>query len=107
MEVANLLLSLNLLMPNATTMKPDTYLCSSIPSPDTTAFITQFDPIASSETAHHIMIYGCDQPGYELKSGEQTIWQCGLEYDPEIDQYHYGPICPDKMQPRQGFRQPF
>lgn len=37
-----------------------------------TYFITGFQPNASMNTAHHMLLYGCGQPG-----SDKEIWNCG------------------------------
>lgn len=55
-------------------------------------YITGFEPNASMETAHHILIYGCTKPG-----SAKSVWNCGemanAGKDPDT-----APACQDGTQ---------
>ncbi|XP_076028651.1 peptidylglycine-alpha-hydroxylating monooxygenase isoform X2 [Oratosquilla oratoria] len=62
-----------LLMPNVTPEKAETYFCTPIRiDPTQEYYITAFQPNASMETAHHMLLYGCTTPGTS-----QEVWNCG------------------------------
>ena len=53
-----------LLMPAVKPDREETYLCTPIRlDTDLTFFIVGFKPNASMHTAHHMLIYGCEEPG--------------------------------------------
>jgi hypothetical protein len=44
--------------------EPETYLCAPLRLDDnTTHYITGFDPQAEMGTAHHMLLFGCKEPG--------------------------------------------
>jgi len=62
-----------LLMPAVKPDREETYLCTPIRlDTDLTFFIVGFKPNASMHTAHHMLIYGCEEPG-----SEAPVWNCG------------------------------
>ena len=63
-----------LLMPKVNPSHEESYICTPIKvSEDETYYIKGFQPNATGHTAHHMLIYGCDEPG----SNEEPIWNCG------------------------------
>ena len=40
-----------------------------------------FEPKAQMHTAHHLLLFGCDAPGFvddeAQQAGKQWTWQCG------------------------------
>lgn len=40
-------------------------------------FIVEYLPNATKETAHHILIYGCEYPGYAERDTPRAVWDCG------------------------------
>uniref|UniRef100_A0A6Q2WPB6 Peptidylglycine alpha-amidating monooxygenase n=1 Tax=Esox lucius TaxID=8010 RepID=A0A6Q2WPB6_ESOLU len=55
--------SLDIRMPGVTPLTSDSYLCIAVPVPTTReAYIVDFEPHASMETAHHMLLYGCRTP---------------------------------------------
>ncbi|KAK2718647.1 hypothetical protein QYM36_005852 [Artemia franciscana] len=53
--------------------KPETYFCTPIRiDSKKDYYITGFKPNATSLTAHHMLIYGCEAPG-----SKQPVWNCG------------------------------
>jgi len=63
----------NLLMPNVVPPKPETYFCTPIRiDTETDYYIVGFVPNATMHTAHHMLIYGCEEPG-----SEDEVWNCG------------------------------
>ncbi|KAL0278431.1 UNVERIFIED_CONTAM: hypothetical protein PYX00_000255 [Menopon gallinae] len=62
-----------LLMPNVKPSRPELYLCTPIRvNSEQSYFITSFEPNATMETAHHMIIYGCRTPG-----SRKAVWNCG------------------------------
>lgn len=37
----------------------------------------EYLPNATKETAHHILIYGCEAPGYTERDTPRAVWDCG------------------------------
>ncbi|XP_064799611.1 peptidyl-glycine alpha-amidating monooxygenase A isoform X2 [Oncorhynchus masou masou] len=53
--------------------RSDTYLCVAVPVPTTRdAYIVDFEPHASMDTAHHMLLYGCRTP-----VSTTNYWDCG------------------------------
>jgi peptidylglycine monooxygenase len=85
-EISN---TLNILMPNAVASHVDDYLCASFEmDKDQATYITAFNPSATSKDAHHILLYGCTEPGSEKK-----IWNCGEMANTDEVSYETGPTC--------------
>merc|ERR1719352_1240360 len=62
-----------LLMPRVHPHQAESYLCTPIRvDTDVTYSITGFRPNATKMTAHHMLIYGCEEPG-----AESPTWNCG------------------------------
>jgi len=62
-----------LLMPYAKPTEPETYLCTTIRlDENNTYYITGFDPQADMGTAHHMLLFGCKDPGQR-----ETLFSCG------------------------------
>lgn len=60
-------------MPNVRPNTPELYLCTPVRIDYTkNYYITGFEPNATMETAHHILIYGCTKPG-----SAKPVWNCG------------------------------
>ncbi|XP_045539131.1 peptidylglycine alpha-hydroxylating monooxygenase [Papilio machaon] len=69
------------LMPNVWPHKDELYLCTPIRiSPSTNFYIVGFQPKASMHTAHHMLLYGCLQPG-----GNESVWNCGEMQNNDAD----------------------
>ncbi|GFO46325.1 peptidylglycine alpha-hydroxylating monooxygenase-like [Plakobranchus ocellatus] len=64
---------INMLMPGVKPTVPDTYLCKSVKMEDDHTYITGFIPNADANIAHHVLLYGCEEPGAE----PGRIWNCG------------------------------
>ncbi|XP_022176831.1 peptidylglycine alpha-hydroxylating monooxygenase [Myzus persicae] len=63
----------SLLMPNVRPKKMDLYLCTPIRiDPSKSYFIVGFEPKAHGHTSHHMLLYGCSEPG-----SEDPVWNCG------------------------------
>lgn len=60
-------------MPGVTPTESDTYLCKSYRLPeDDEAYVVDFRPHASMDTAHHMLLFGCGSP-----SSTEEYWDCG------------------------------
>lgn len=79
---------INFLMPEVQPQEPDTYLCRAIKVVDKHRHITGFIPKANAMIAHHILLYGCLEPG----GTEDEIWNCG-EMSTKNTNYRAGSIC--------------
>lgn len=70
--------NVDLLMPNITPEHINDYKCYSVPTPeDLSVFIVGFQAQALEGTAHHILLFGCEEPG-----SDEEVWDCG-EMDTE------------------------
>uniref|UniRef100_A0A1I7XNI7 peptidylglycine monooxygenase n=1 Tax=Heterorhabditis bacteriophora TaxID=37862 RepID=A0A1I7XNI7_HETBA len=71
--------------------KADSYVCTSIAiDPDNQHFITAFKPNVEKHNAHHILVFGCEEPG-----SEDEIWDCG-EMTATSDGLLKAPTCRSK-----------
>jgi peptidylglycine monooxygenase len=61
-----------LLMPKVHPTKEESYLCTPIEIKDEEYYITGFRPKALQHTAHHMLVYGCEEPGTQ-----EELWNCG------------------------------
>ncbi|XP_023347961.1 peptidylglycine alpha-hydroxylating monooxygenase isoform X2 [Eurytemora carolleeae] len=62
-----------LLMPNSKPILPETYLCTTLRlDENNTYYIVGFEPQAEEYRAHHMLLYGCKQPGEK-----EPIFSCG------------------------------
>ncbi|CAH0405643.1 unnamed protein product [Chilo suppressalis] len=69
------------LMPNVWPHKDELYLCTPIRiSPKHNYYIVGFEPNATMHTAHHMLLYGCSEPG-----SNDSVWSCGEMQSNEID----------------------
>ncbi|XP_078671776.1 peptidyl-glycine alpha-amidating monooxygenase B-like isoform X1 [Branchiostoma floridae x Branchiostoma belcheri] len=63
---------LDVKMPGVFPRQDDAYLCTQVETPDNIAYITEFVPSASMNTAHHILLFGCETPWTK-----KDVWDCG------------------------------
>ncbi|KAK0055292.1 alpha-amidating enzyme precursor 1 [Biomphalaria pfeifferi] len=63
---------LKILMRGARPRKPDSYLCTAYPAQDLESYIYKFEAVADANTAHHMLLYGCDGEAYS----QEPIWNC-------------------------------
>merc|ERR1712117_547362 len=57
-----------LLMPKVKPSQAESYLCTPIRlDTEATYYVTGFKPNATKMTAHHMLIYGCVEPGMEQR----------------------------------------
>ncbi|XP_045771025.1 peptidylglycine alpha-hydroxylating monooxygenase [Maniola jurtina] len=69
------------LMPNVWPNQDELYLCTPIRiAPQKNFYVVGFKPNASMHTAHHMLVYGCSQPG-----SNESVWSCGEMQSNEID----------------------
>lgn len=62
-------------MPGVIPSASDTYLCMAVPVPARReAYIVDFVPHATMDTAHHMLLYGCRNP-----VSTKGYWDCGTE----------------------------
>lgn len=62
-----------LLMPNVHPNTPELYLCTPVKIDFTKSYhIVGYEPNATMNTAHHMLIYGCGEPGTR-----HAVWNCG------------------------------
>ncbi|XP_064106130.1 peptidylglycine alpha-hydroxylating monooxygenase-like isoform X1 [Macrobrachium nipponense] len=63
----------SLLMPHVRPEKAETYFCTPVKiDPTQEYYVTAFEPNATMETAHHMLLYGCEEPG-----SDGDVWNCG------------------------------
>lgn len=63
-------------MPGIQSPADDTYLCRTIPLDTAKEHnLVGFEPHASMHTAHHMLLYGCAEPG--IPAGLDEVWDCG------------------------------
>ncbi|CAB3240256.1 unnamed protein product [Arctia plantaginis] len=69
------------LMPNVWPHRDELYLCTPIRiSPHSNYYIVGFEPNATMHTAHHMLLYGCTDPG-----SNESVWSCGEMQSNEVD----------------------
>ncbi|XP_063066156.1 peptidyl-glycine alpha-amidating monooxygenase B isoform X3 [Engraulis encrasicolus] len=67
--------TLDIRMPGVIPAASDTYLCMAVPVPtQREAYIVDFVPHATMDTAHHMLLYGCKTP-----VSTKGYWDCGTE----------------------------
>nr|AAG44250.1 peptidylglycine alpha-amidating monooxygenase [Calliactis parasitica] len=59
-------------MPGAKPLKNDAYLCTAVKLPSRSQYIVRFEPKSDPKIAHHMLLFGCNQPG-----SKESIWDCG------------------------------
>lgn len=59
-------------MPGVKPSKPDTYLCTGHKLPNKPTNVIGYIPLAKMDTAHHMLIYSCGEPGVDA-----PVWNCG------------------------------
>jgi len=66
----------------------DSYVCTSVPIDEAEHYITGFKAEVDSHNAHHILLFGCDEPG-----SDEIIWDCG-EMSPQAGEgLERAPTC--------------
>lgn len=76
------------LMPEVQPKVPDTYLCKAMKMQDVPKYLVGFQPHANMEIAHHILLYGCDEPG-----SSKPVWNCGEMAMKNDTTYESRPVC--------------
>uniref|UniRef100_W5KVM4 Peptidylglycine alpha-amidating monooxygenase n=1 Tax=Astyanax mexicanus TaxID=7994 RepID=W5KVM4_ASTMX len=67
--------SVDIRMPGVVPSASDSYYCVAVPVPTSwEAYIVDFVPHASMDTAHHMLLYGCRNP-----TSTKGYWDCGRE----------------------------
>jgi len=59
-------------MPGVKPTKPETYLCAGLKLPDKPTNVIGYVPLAKMDTAHHMLLYSCGEPGVDA-----PVWNCG------------------------------
>ncbi|XP_037082145.1 peptidylglycine alpha-hydroxylating monooxygenase-like [Pollicipes pollicipes] len=80
-------------MPRVVPPQPETYFCTSLKlEEDKDLYVVSFEPNATMETAHHMLLYGCELPGLT-----EAVWNCGdmANRDPAK---RTGPVCRGRSQ---------
>ncbi|KAH9499188.1 hypothetical protein Btru_004367, partial [Bulinus truncatus] len=62
----------DILMPGAKPSTPDAYLCTTYRVPEDEYYIYKLEALANAETAHHMLLYGCDGEPFST----DNIWNC-------------------------------
>ncbi|CAG9117869.1 unnamed protein product [Plutella xylostella] len=80
----------DLLMPNVYPSRDELYLCTPIRiNPNKNYYIVGFEPNATMHTAHHMLLYGCTEPGRN-----DAVWDCGeMAAGPKDPSYKSGKPC--------------
>lgn len=65
----------------------DTYSCTPMKMSDKPLFLTGFVPHADKQVAHHMLLYGCEEPGQQ-----EGTWDCG-----EMSAASVLPVCESGM----------
>ncbi|GBN28555.1 Peptidylglycine alpha-hydroxylating monooxygenase [Araneus ventricosus] len=82
-----------LLMPDVQPLMKETYLCTAFRMPKNDfEYIVEFTPNASMQTAHHILLYGCELPGRWQRDSPRIVWDCG-EMSGQKSGFPRGPTC--------------
>ncbi|EFO84961.1 hypothetical protein CRE_03921 [Caenorhabditis remanei] len=68
----------------------DSYLCTSLELSDQENYLTGFKALTTKGTAHHILLFGCEEPG-----SEELVWDCGEMNKPD-DELPRAPTCGSK-----------
>ncbi|CAI4230286.1 unnamed protein product [Auanema sp. JU1783] len=68
----------------------DSYVCTSRMIDDYDHFITGFKALAEKHNAHHILLFGCEEPG-----SDEPIWECG-EMASNSEYLRRAPTCRSK-----------
>lgn len=77
----------DLLMPGIVPQE-ETYICTSVPlDPETEHYLTGYKANYESHNAHHILLFGCDEPG-----SDDEVWDCG-EMTSVSDGLRRAPTC--------------
>jgi len=76
-------------MPSVKPSKPDTYLCTGLKLHDKPTNVIGYIPLAKMDTAHHMLLYSCGEPGVNA-----PVWNCGEMGDgSETQEIPVGSVC--------------
>lgn len=62
---------IEILMPNVSTQRDDSYMASYFKLGDDDRYITMIEPLTNAKIAHHMFVYGCERPA-QL---EKSVWE--------------------------------
>jgi peptidylglycine monooxygenase len=80
-------------MPGVSVDHNETYLCTSYPlNMVETNYIIGYEPLADMHQVHHILLFGCEEPG-----SDDPVWDCG-EMSAAGSQYRRAPTCATQPQ---------
>lgn len=82
--------SVDILMPNVSPKQRDLYLCHKLKLDENTPYyITAFHPKAKADTAHHMLLFTCEEPPKE------ETWDCGEMSSSAKSEKTFpsGPVC--------------
>ncbi|CAJ0574305.1 unnamed protein product, partial [Mesorhabditis spiculigera] len=78
-------------MPDGVVPKADSYVCTYAPlDPEKHHYLTGFEPLVEKGLAHHILLFGCEEPG-----SYDSVWDCG-EMSARYESLEKGPVCQSK-----------
>jgi peptidylglycine monooxygenase len=76
-------------MPGVTLNTNETYLCSTFQLDlQDTHYLLEFEALADAKHVHHIILFGCDEPGNDAK-----VWDCGEMTANKNSEYQQSPVC--------------
>jgi peptidylglycine monooxygenase len=77
-------------MPQVQAEKGETYLCHALPLDSSRShWITGFEPHSNMKTAHHMLLFGCAEPG-----SDADVWECGeMQGGGDSNQYRHASVC--------------
>ncbi|XP_017774183.1 PREDICTED: peptidylglycine alpha-hydroxylating monooxygenase [Nicrophorus vespilloides] len=71
--ISNEMKKFSMLMPNVHPNRDELYLCTPVKVlPDKSFYIVGFEPNATMNTVHHMILFGCTTPG-----AKREFWDCG------------------------------
>uniref|UniRef100_A0A8D8WKV7 peptidylglycine monooxygenase n=1 Tax=Cacopsylla melanoneura TaxID=428564 RepID=A0A8D8WKV7_9HEMI len=77
-------------MPNVRPNRPELYICTPVKvDPSNPYYIIGFEPNATMHVVHHIILYGCTEPGASL-----PVWNCGEMFGDSTDNPEFQPYSP-------------
>ncbi|KAK5986225.1 Copper type II ascorbate-dependent monooxygenase domain protein, partial [Trichostrongylus colubriformis] len=69
----------------------EAYVCTSVPlDPEAEHYITGYKPNVEAKNIHHILLFGCEEPG-----SDDEVWDCG-EMTTEVEGMSRAPTCKSK-----------
>ncbi|XP_031572438.1 peptidyl-glycine alpha-amidating monooxygenase-like [Actinia tenebrosa] len=70
-ESSSIITTLPVRMPGTMASTDNAYLCTSVKLHEREEYVVRFEPKASQDVAHHMLLFGCSHPGSNGK-----IWDC-------------------------------